>query len=667
MNGGLILEKQAIYDEIKKLRKEIEYHANLYYNLDAPEVSDAYYDELFKKLKNLEESYPEFNQSLSPTSRIIGQVKAGFQSFRHKVALLSLENAFTLEDLKYFEKQAMEQLEVETFSYDVEFKIDGLSVGLYYDNGKLINGATRGNGIEGEDVTSNLVVIEDIPKTLPNQLSLSLRGEVYLSKDKFEKLNNKREYEGEALFANPRNAASGTLRQLDSKVVKERELSCFIYSSLETGDIHETQTELLSYLEDIGFHVVPHFEAKSIEDAYQICKEWEKKRKDLAYEIDGMVIKVNEIRYQEILGNKTRVPRWAIAYKFQAEQKLTTLEHISLQVGRTGAITPVAHLKPVKLAGTTVSRATLHNRDFISQKDIREGDEVYIQKAGEIIPEVVGVFKADQENRQASFQFPKTCPECNTPLEENEEIVAIYCPNHRGCPAQIKGRITHFVSKQALNLDGLGAKIIEKFYDEGLISKASDLFFLEKEKLLELEGFGEKSVTKLLEVLEAGKTVSLERFLFGLGIPFVGIQTSKTIAKAYPDITKIMDLDEDALLELTDIGNKIAESVRVYFSDEENRAEIKRLISVGFKFENEQSIESSQLFGKKFVLTGKLSGFTRDEAKALIEAHGGSVATSVSKNTDFLLSGEKSGSKYEKALALGIPILSEDEFLTLIK
>lgn len=661
-------EIETIKEEIERLRKELAYHANLYYNLDQVEVSDQYYDELYQRLLKLEEAHPEFKSNDSPTEKIVGEVLSGFSTFHHPQALLSLENAFDLADLEHFDKQVKTLLEEKPFTYSVEFKIDGLSIGLYYEKGKFRQGATRGNGVDGEDVTGNLLMIDDLKQSLPKAKDLALRGEVYLDRHTFQAINDKRKSNDEPIFANPRNAASGSLRQLDPSIVKERKLSLMVYTVLAHQENWQSQSEALEVLKDYGFKVVPSFFAKDILEAYQICQDWETKRQSLDYDIDGMVIKINELAYHKELGVKTKVPRWAIAYKFPAEKKKTKIKAITMQVGRTGVLTPVANLEPVQLAGTTVSRATLHNKDFILEKDIRLNDEVLVQKAGEIIPEVVEVVNIGEDaQREAPFVFPSVCPECQTPLLHSEENVAIYCPNSQSCPAQIKGRIVHLASKNALNIDGLGDKIIDKLYEKKIITKASDLFYLTPESLAGLEGFGEKSITNLLEAIRLSKETSLERFLFALGIPFVGQNMSKLIARRFANLEEIFQATEETLLTLKDIGPKTASSLVAYFSKPEHLEEVRRMVDSGFQFEESTLTVTSKLEGKKFVLTGKLEHFTRDEAKALIEQHGGSVVGSVSSKTDYVVAGEATGSKYDKAVSLNITILDEEAFLALLQ
>lgn len=661
-------DTKKIKEEIERLRKELAYHANLYYNLDQVEVSDQYYDELYQHLLKLEEAYPEFRSSDSPTAKIIGEALRGFSIFHHPQALLSLENAFNLADLERFNKQVKTLLEEKPFTYRVEFKIDGLSIGLYYEKGKFKQGATRGNGVDGEDVTANLLMIEDLKRSWPKAEDLALRGEVYLDRQTFKEINDKRKLNDEPIFANPRNAASGSLRQLDPSIVKQRKLSLMVYTVLDHQETWQSQGEALEALKHYGFKVVPSFFAKDISEAYQICRDWEMKRQSLDYDIDGMVIKVNELAYHKMLGVKTKVPRWAIAYKFPAEKKKTKIKAITMQVGRTGVITPVANLEPVQLAGTTVSRATLHNKDFILEKDIRLNDEVLVQKAGEIIPEVVEVVNKGKDSlREAPFVFPSVCPECQTPLLYSEENVAIYCPNSQFCPAQIKARIVHLASKNALNIDGLGDKIIDKLYEKKIIQKASDLFYLMPEALSGLEGFGDKSIANLLEAIRLSKKTSLARFLFALGIPYVGQNMSKLIARHFVKLEEIFQLTEETLLTLKDIGPKTASSLVAYFSNPEHLQEVERIVNSGFQFEASELTMTNKLEGKKFVLTGKLEHFTRDEAKALIEQHGGSVVGSVSSKTDYVVAGEATGAKYDKAVSLNITILDEAAFLTLLQ
>ena len=658
-------------ERLQELKKMIWEHDYNYYVLDDPQISDYAYDLLMQELLDIEKAHPELISPDSPSQRVGGKAVEEFPTFTHRTPLLSLGNSYGEEDLREFDRRVKSDLGVEKVEYAVEYKIDGLSIALSYENGVLVTGATRGDGYVGEDVTNNIKTVKNIPLKLriPTDI-MEARGEVYLPRASFERLNKIREENGEPLLANPRNAAAGSIRQLDPKVAAERDLRAIIYNILyiEGTEMPSTQSGCLEYLKEQGFTVSVPFISDDIDAIVEYCKQQGEKRHELDYDIDGMVIKVNSLAYQERLGFRAKNPRWAIAYKFPPEQVQTKLEDILVQVGRTGVVTPVAQLTPVTVAGSVVSRATLHNEDYIAQKDIKIGDTVVIEKAGEVIPAVVEVDKTKRDGSERAFVFPPTCPECGTPLVRLEGEAAIRCPNNIHCPAQVREGIIHFVSRDGMNVDGLGPAVINQLYQAGLIKDAADLYYLTKEQLMELERMGEKSADNLIKSLENSKDCSLAALIFSLGIPLVGLTVAKTLAKTFGSIDSLAQAAYDELVNIDAIGGKIAQSVTDYFSAARNQEFLQRLKNTGIKMQEErQEIAKNEAFaGKTFVLTGTLSTMERKTAQEKIESLGGKASGSVSKKTDYVVAGENAGSKLTKAQELGITILTEEEFLQML-
>ena len=651
---------------MEELKNELLRHEYLYYVKDAPEISDVEFDGMMKKLEALEKQYPQYASPDSPTSRVGGGISESFDEVRHSVPLLSLSNTYNVEEVEAF--IARTQKTVDKPQFAVEFKIDGLSVALTYEKGVLVRGVTRGDGIVGEDVTANIKTIRSIPLRLLKPVDVTVRGEVYMDKAVFEELNKQRAEDGEELFANPRNAAAGSLRQKDPAITAKRRLDIFVFNTQESSESQSTHMEGLEYLRSLGFKVIEPIGLISNGDQMRdICEEWREKRYDLPYDIDGLVLKLNDISQREVLGYTAKAPRWAVAYKFPAEQKETLLYDITFQVGRTGAITPTAELEGVFIAGTKVSRATLHNEDFIRERDIRIGDRVIIQKAGEIIPEVVSVVTSARDGSQKPFEMIENCPECGSKLVREEGRAATYCPNGE-CPAQLARSLEHFVSRDAMDIAGLGEQVTKRLLDEGLIKDVADLYTLKAEQLEGLPGMGQKSAANYIAAIEKSKDAGLARLLFALGIRYVGKGTAINIAEKYGDIDSIMNADTEELLTTEEVGRVIAVSIRQYFDQPKNVEVVQRLKSYGVKTTQEKTVISSNaLFeGKSFVLTGTLPTYSRGEASALITGAGGKVVSSVSKNTDYVLCGDNPGSKYDKAVKLGVTIIDEDELVRML-
>ena len=662
------INEKDIYNKINELRELIEHHSILYYVQDSPEISDADFDMLMKELIALEEKYPEYITEDSPTQRVGGAALSKFDQVRHSVQMMSLSNAFSKQDLLDFDSRVRQMIPKP--EYVLEFKIDGLSVALTYEKGKFKVGATRGDGVVGEDVTKNLKTIKSIPMKLKEEVSLVVRGEVYIPKEKFKELNLQQEENGLALFANPRNAAAGSLRQLDSNITAKRPLDIFIFNLQEIidKDIY-THSEALEYLKALGLKVSPMRNVySSMEAVWDEISVWHDKRHELDFEIDGIVIKVNDLAQRAMLGETAKAPRWAIAYKFPAERQLTQIEDIIVQVGRTGTITPTAILTPVRIAGSTVSRATLHNEDFIKAKDIKIKDWAYIQKAGDIIPEVYEVDKSKRTGLECEFKMPETCPECHTPTVRVEGEAALKCPNIT-CPAQIKRGIIHFVSKSAMDIDKLGEAIVIQLYEAGLIRDMADIYYLNPDEVLALPRMGLKSVSNLMKSIEESKTAGLDRLLIGLGIRYIGTKAAKTLAAAYSDIEQIKLASVEELLQIDEIGEKMAQSIFQFFKVEENLNLIERLklAGVSMSVDKKDSQQKPIFEGMKFVLTGTLETLKRDEAAVLIEERLGKTSSSVSKNTTAVIAGEEAGSKLDKAIALGVAVINEEVFKKLLE
>jgi DNA ligase (NAD+) len=663
------MDLQTAQQQVTELRDLLNQYGYEYYVLDKPSVPDSEYDRLMRELLELEEKFPELKSADSPTERVGGFVLDKFEKVVHEIPLLSLGNAFNEQDLRDFDRR-VSQVVGEDYSYVCELKIDGLAVSLRYVDGLFVQGSTRGDGTIGEDITFNLKTIKSLPLRLRENISIEVRGEAFMPKRSFEALNKTKEERGEEPFANPRNAAAGSLRQLDPKIAASRNLDVFLYG---IGDIGESgvvsHSEGLDYLDRLGFKTNnERRKCSTIDDVIEFVNSWVERRPHLPYEIDGIVIKVDSLAQQGELGTTAKSPRWAIAYKFPAEEVVTTLLDIELNVGRTGVVTPTAVLEPVKVAGTTVGRASLHNEDLIREKDIRIGDKVVIKKAGDIIPEVVNVIADQRTGKEMEFHMPTHCPECESELVRLEEEVALRCINPK-CPAQIREGLIHFVSRDAMNIDGLGEKVISQLFSEKLIVDVADLYKLTTEQLLGLERMGEKSVSNLINAIEASKSNSLEKLLFGLGIRHVGAKAAKTLAQAYGTMDKLAAATEDELKMINEIGEKMADSIAAFFKNEEAQELMKELKSAGVNMEYNGpmpvSIEDTDSFfaGKTVVLTGKLERLNRNEAKEKIEALGGNVAGSVSKKTDLVIAGEEAGSKLSKAEQLGIEVWDEEKLL----
>jgi len=664
------MEKNQVIKRINELREKINYHNYQYYVLDNPIITDFEYDKLMEELIKLEEKYPDLVTEDSPTQRVGGEPLTKFNQVNHTVPLLSLANSYNEQDLLDFDRRIKREIGQDV-EYVVEFKIDGLSVALKYENGVFVRGATRGDGEIGEDITLNLKTIKSIPLRLQKKNNIEVRGEVYIPKKKFLELNERQEEMGLITFANPRNAAAGSLRQLDPKVTASRPLDIFVFEILFSGEKNIAKhSEGLEYLKELGFKTSRYKVCQNINEVIKLCQEWQEKRHELSFEIDGLVIKVNRLKQREELGATAKSPRWAIAYKFPAEEKETTVKDIIVQVGRTGAITPTAVLEPVRVAGSVVSRATLHNQDFIDEKDIRIGDRVIIHKAGDVIPEVVRVLKDKRKGDERIFKLPENCPECNEPTVRLEGEAALRCVNI-ACPAQLRRGIIHFVSREAMNIEGLGEAVVTQLLENDLIRDPGDLYYLKgkREELIALERMGEKSVQNLLKAIEDSKSNDLSKVLSALGIRLVGAKAALVLAENFGSMEKLMEASIEELTEIDEIGPKMAESIVAFFEEESNKAVIDKLKAAGvnmLSLKGDKKKEDLRLEGVTFVLTGTLEGFTRNEAKDIIENLGGKVTGSVSKKTDYVLAGENPGSKLDKAKELGIKIIDEEEFRSLV-
>lgn len=663
---------------IDELREIISEHDHRYYVLAEPVISDEEYDKLYKELEELENENPHLITPDSPTQRVGKDLTKVFNPVTHKIPMLSLSNSYSEDDVRDFDRRVRESLSNgETVEYVVELKIDGASVSLNYINGNLMTAATRGDGITGEEITNNVKTIRSvplkikIPKDIKYRLNdFEVRGEIFMKIEDFLKLNKERENQGEKLFANPRNSTAGTLKLQDPKIVAKRKLNIFLYSLITLEDELQTQEENLQLLKRLGFNVNPEYKVcKNIDEVLDACRKFEEVRETLDYEVDGAVIKVNSIKQQNILGSIAKSPRWAIAYKFKAKQAVTLLKDITWQVGRTGAITPVAELEPVFLAGSTISRATLHNIDEIKRKDIRIGDKVVIEKGGDVIPKVVSVILEERTEQSKSTHPPRKCPVCSVPVYKPENEVALYCENPE-CPAQIKGRLEHFASRGAMDIEGLGEALIDLFVERGFLKTFSDIYELKnrREELIQIERLGEKSINNLLNAIEKSKSQPFYKVLFALGIRYVGAGAAKKLADHFGSIDNMLKASEEQISEIHEIGPSISKSLKQFLSNEHNIQLIDKLKSEGLIFSSEKKEIKDNLFrGKSVVLTGTLSSMTRDEASEIIVSLGGKSSSSVSKKTDYILAGENAGSKLTKAKKFGIKILTEDEFLNMIK
>ena len=654
---------------IDTLRAQIAYHQKRYYDEDAPEISDAEYDRLFYELIKLEQEFPALDSPDSPTKHVGGHASSRFEKVTHAVRLGSLQDVFSYEELRAFLAKTEETLGYAP-AYSVECKIDGLSVALEYRNGRFVRGATRGDGDVGENVTANLMTIGDIPNILTRDdiPALTVRGEVYMPHDAFEALNREREENEETLFANPRNAAAGSLRQLDAEITRQRHLSIFVFNVQSSDGIaFSSHTESLDLLQNLGFKVIS--ERARLTTADEIIAYIEtlgQLRPTLPYDIDGVVIKLDDLSERAVLGETASTPRWAVAYKFPPEVKETKLLDIVVQVGRTGVLTPNAVLEPVRLAGTSVSRATLHNIDFIRERDIRIGDTVYVQKAGDIIPEVLRVKMADRAPDAVEYQMPAVCPSCGGAVYRDENEAATRCTNP-ACPAQLLRSLAHFVSRDAMNIDGLGIAVLKQLREADLVHSPADLYTLSEEPIAALDRMGKKSAQNLIAAIEASRSAGADRLIYALGIPGIGEKAAQTLAKRFGDIEALFSVDAETLCAVEDIGSITAEAILSYFASPAVRELIDRLKESGVKTTYETTVQGSALAGKTFVLTGTLPTMTRDEASALIEANGGKVTSSVSKKTSYVVAGTEAGSKLTKAEALGIPILSQEDLVAMIK
>ncbi len=656
--------KNKIEQRIKQLTEIINQANYEYYSLDKPTISDQEYDRYMGELQKLENQYPTLKKADSPTNRVGHEVISEFKKVIHEIPMLSLGNVFNEDEIMNFDEKVKKV--VPNPKYVAELKIDGLSVSLLYKNGELVRAATRGDGITGEDITHNVKTIKSVPLKIKQNIDIEVRGEIYMSKASFNKLNK----QGNS-FANPRNAAAGSVRQLDSKIAAQRNLDCFIYHLPDPEDYQiYTHYDALNFMKELGFTTNPNNKKiNNIQELLEYIEYWTQNRSNLPYEIDGIVIKVNDLHDQQRLGFTARCPKWATAYKFPAEEVLTRISKIICTVGRTGQVTPSADLEPVRLMGSVIKRATLHNEDYIKMKDIREGDIVAIKKAGDVIPEVVKVMTDRRNGSEPKYQMMTTCPICNTPLTRKQEEAAYYCPN-KECPARWQEKLIHFTSRHALNMEGFGERIIEDFYNKGLLTKYEDFYELKKykEELKELEGFGEKSVRKLLDEIEKSKNVSLERLLVALSIRHVGTKTADILGKHYKNIDNIMNAKFEDISEVKDIGPIIAKSVIDFFSEERNKELVNNLKKYGINTIYLKNIneEKTDFSNKTFVLTGSLERFTRDEAKEKIESLGGNVSTSVSQKTNVVIAGEEAGSKLKKAQELGLEIWNESKFINIL-
>ena len=651
-----------VQKEMQQLTEQLLYHARRYYNEDAPEISDFEYDKMQVRLRQLEAEYPQFARPDSPTKRVIGAVLEGFEEVRHPYPMESLQDVFSFDEIREFDSRMKARF--DNVEYTVELKIDGLSVCLEYQNGQFVLGATRGDGKVGEDVTENMKTIFDLPMTVNTDLDpLWIRGEVYMSNKVFDRLNAQREAAGEQLFANPRNAAAGSLRQLDSSICAQRKLSLFCFNVQNARELgFGTHSQSLEYLKQLGCKVVePYIVTSHVEDILDFIREMGDKRDTLPCGIDGIVIKVNDLAQREELGSTSKVPRWAIAYKFPPEEKPAKLLDIVIQVGRTGVLTPNASFEPVRLAGTSVSRATLHNLDFIRQRDIRVGDTIIVRKAGDIIPEVLGVDHSRRPEGTVPFEMPKTCPVCGAAVVQEEGEAAFRCTGAE-CPAQLLRSITHFASRDAMDIEGLGPALVQSLVEEKLVASPADLYTLRLPDVAMLERMGEKSAQNLLAAIEKSKQNPLARLLFAFGIRQVGQKAAQTLAREYGTLDALLEADKERLIQTFDVGEITAENLYQWLHSEQSLHLIQRLREAGVNMNQPDQQVSRKLEGKTFVLTGTLSRYTRSEAGALIEQHGGKVSGSVSKKTSFVLAGEDAGSKLTKAQSLGIPILDEDGF-----
>ena len=652
-------------EKIRALRAEVEEHSRRYYDEDAPTISDFEYDKLIHTLMDLEDAFPQFRTPDSPTQHVGGKVSSKFDPVRHEVPLESLQDVFSEEELFAFGARVANTI-TDPLTFDVEPKIDGLSIAIEYRNGEFYRGATRGDGQTGEDVTENLRTIRTLPKELKNAPErIIVRGEVYMGKETFEALNRRYEVEGKPLLANPRNGAAGSLRQKDPKITAERQLDLIVYNIQFSTDSYTTHTETLDALKEMGFDVVPYRLYDNIRDCVQQIDWIGEHRDQFPYEMDGAVIKVNTLAQRSVLGSTTKVPRWAVAYKYPPEKKPSRVVDIAVQVGRTGVLTPKAVVEPIRLAGTTVANATLHNQDFIDRLDVRIGDTVWVQKAGEIIPEVVAVDLTKRPEGTVPFKLPAVCPECGSPVVRDEDGAAMRCTGAE-CPAQRLRNITHFASKDGMDIDGLGEAVVESLVNAGLVKNYADLYYLDAQTLCTLDRFAKKSAENLINAIEASKAQGLARLLSAFGIRQVGVKAGRVLARRFPDLDALMEATFLDLMTIDDIGPVTAQYLVDWFASDQSRHQIDLLREAGVSFESREELTDARFAGKTFVLTGALTQFTRDEATELIERYGGKASGSVSKKTSYVVAGAAAGSKLDKAVQLGIPVLSEEEFKAML-
>ena len=657
----------AIVAEVERLRKALHHHNYRYYVLDDPEISDAEYDRMMQELKQLEEDYPQLASPDSPTARVGAPPLSRFDTVSHSLPMLSLDNAFNDEDILEFDRRVKRQLNrEEKIVYTAEPKMDGVAVELVYENGRLVTASTRGDGVTGEVITANVRTIGAVPLMMQTEDPagipdrLEVRGEVFIGIEAFKELNRRRIRNELPPFANPRNAAAGSLRQLDSRITARRPLDVYFYGvGIITDVVFESHWQLLQALKNWGFPINPLIRPQvTIGGVLEFYRQLSRRRGQLPYDIDGMVVKVDSLAFQQQLGSTTRSPRWAIAYKFAAIQETTVLENIEVQVGRTGVLTPVAHLRPIRVGGAMVSRATLHNEDEIEKKDIRIGDTVLVQRAGDVIPEVVKVVTSMRSGTERKFYMPKTCPACGAGVVRFEDEAGVYCIN-ADCPAQLKERIKHFASKGAFDIDGLGDKLVDQLVDRGMLKSYADLFKLDKVGLAAMERMGDKSADNLVQAIEGSRTITFSRFLYALGIRHVGEHVARLLAKNFESLPELMSCEKEELEDIPGIGSTIADSVIHFFNREENRRTIERIFDSGVRIAYETAGGQGKFFGKTFVLTGTLKTMTRRQAKEALENAGARVSSAVSRNTDFVVAGDAPGSKLEKARQLGVTVIDE--------
>ncbi len=661
------LSREEARKRIAELREQILYHEKKYYVDNDPQISDYEFDQLMAELKKLEEIFPEFLSPDSPTQRVGEKPVEGFPTVEHRRPMLSIENCYNVEELREFDERVRRLLPGEKIEYVAELKIDGLSMSIIYLNGRYHQAVTRGDGSRGDEVTAQVKTIRSLPLTIPLKDEVEVRGEVYLPYESFKKINREREERGEPLFANPRNAAAGSIRLLDPREVANRNLDIFLYYIFINGQEMPTQWENLQQLRKLGFKTNPEARlCRSLEEVIDYWKEWTEKRDSLEYDVDGVVVKVNSTRQRELLGTTAKSPRWAISFKFPARQVTTRIKDIIVQVGRTGALTPVAILEPVQISGTTITRCTLHNEEELKRKDIRIGDYVLLERSGDVIPHVVSVMKERRTGKEKPFLWPKNCPVCHSAVYKEEGEAISRCLNP-SCPARIRESILHFASRRAMNIEGLGEALVDQLLTAGLVKKIPDLYHLKYDELVRLERMGPKSARNLLDQIEESKNRELWRLIFALGIRQVGEKLAQALARRFMDLDNLARASEEELQQLEDVGPKVARSIVFFFAQPENRKLLEELKAAGVKFkEKAEKAGPRPLQGLTFVLTGTLSSMTRDQAKEKIESLGGTVSSSVSKKTDYLVVGEEPGSKLEKAQELGVKTINEKEFLKLL-